>query len=93
MCRFRARSYRSHSAAVDERIEHEATPCVVAEGWHGLVVSSRTPPDHVRRQREALRLTQSDPAYLQKLQALGAMIRTDSAKWGAIIKAADIKFE
>src|SRR5208283_6096322 len=78
-------------------------PSVQAEGWHGLVVSSRTPPENVNRLRDALRVTQSDAAYQRKLLALGAtagefgpealgqLIRADSAKWGAIIKAANIK--
>ncbi|HEX4411348.1 MAG TPA: tripartite tricarboxylate transporter substrate binding protein [Xanthobacteraceae bacterium] len=75
---------------------------VQAEGWHGLVVSSKTPPSHVSRLREALRAAQSDPAYQERLKAMDAtvgalgadalqkLIETDSAKWGAIIKAANI---
>ena len=80
-------------------------PGVEAEGWHGLVVSTQTPPDHVTRLRDALAAAQSDPAYLERLKAQGAtigepgpdalarLIRTDSAKWGAIIKAAHIAVE
>ncbi len=78
-------------------------PAVEAEGWHGLVVSSQTPPDHVKRLRDALRAVQSDPEYQKRLKmqegtvgelgpdALAGLIRTDRAKWGAIIKAANIK--
>jgi tripartite-type tricarboxylate transporter receptor subunit TctC len=80
-------------------------PAVEAEGWHGLVVSAQTPPDRVKRLRDALRTAQSDPAYLQRLKAqggsigepgpdaLGRLIRTDSAKWGAIVKSANITIE
>jgi tripartite-type tricarboxylate transporter receptor subunit TctC len=78
---------------------------VEAEGWHGLVVSSKTPPDHVNRLRTALLKAQSDPAYQELLKKQGAtagefgpdalakLIRTDSAKWGAIIKSAHIKVD
>jgi putative tricarboxylic transport membrane protein len=80
-------------------------PGVEAEGWHGFVASSKTPPDHVKRLRDALRAAQSDPIYQDRLKkqgatagefgpdALAALIRTDSAKWGAIITSANIKVD
>ena len=86
-------------------IREAGYPTVEAEGWHGLVVSSKTPPDHVKRLRDALRVAQSDPAYQDRLknqgatagefgpEALANLIRTDSVKWGAIIKAANIKMD
>jgi tripartite-type tricarboxylate transporter receptor subunit TctC len=86
-------------------IGEQGLPVVEAEGWHGLVVSAQTPPDHVKRLRDALRAAQSDPAYLARLKAqgatigepgpdaLGRLIRTDSAKWGAIVKTANITIE
>jgi tripartite-type tricarboxylate transporter receptor subunit TctC len=78
-------------------------PAVEAEGWHGLVVSSKTPPEAVKRLREALRAAQSNPAYQDRLRIQGAtigpigpdtlqhLIQSDSAKWGTIVKAANIK--
>jgi tripartite-type tricarboxylate transporter receptor subunit TctC len=80
-------------------------PAVEAEGWHGLVASSQTPPEHVRRLRDALSAAQSGPAYQERLSKQGAsvgelgpdalarLIRADSAKWSAIIKAAHITVE
>jgi tripartite-type tricarboxylate transporter receptor subunit TctC len=78
-------------------------PTVVAEGWHGLVVSSQTPATTVKTLRDALAKAQSDPAYQERLrqqgatagelgpEALATLIRTDAAKWSAIVKAANIK--
>jgi tripartite-type tricarboxylate transporter receptor subunit TctC len=86
-------------------IAESGYPTVEAEGWHGLVVSSKTAPEHVKRLRDALHAVQSDPAYQAKLKnqgatagefgpdALAGLIRTDSAKWGAIIQAANIKMD
>jgi tripartite-type tricarboxylate transporter receptor subunit TctC len=86
-------------------IAESGYPSVEAEGWHGLVVSSKTPPEHVKRLRDALHAAQSDPAYLERLkkqgatagefgpEALAKLIRADSAKWGAVIKAANIKMQ
>lgn len=77
-------------------------PTVEAEGWHGLVVSSKTPPENVKRLRDALHVAQSDPAYQKRLKELGAttdeigpaalqhLIQVDSAKWGAIIRSGNI---
>jgi tripartite-type tricarboxylate transporter receptor subunit TctC len=86
-------------------IAESGYPAVEAEGWHGLVVSTQTPLDHVKRLRDALAAAQSDPAYLERLKAQGAtigtpgpdayakLIKADSAKWSAIIKAANITVE
>lgn len=80
-------------------------PTVEAEGWHGLVVSSKTPPENVKRLRDALSAVQRDPAYQARLkqqgatagafgpEALARLIHIDSEKWGAIIKAANIKMD
>jgi len=80
-------------------------PTVQAEGWHGLVALSDTPADRVQRLRDALRKAQSDPAYQARLRQHGAtvgeigpeamakLIREDTAKWSAIVKAANLKAE
>ena len=80
-------------------------PGVEAEGWHGLVVAAQTPLDRVKRLRDALRAAQSDPAYLERLKAqgatigeqgpdaLGRLIRTDSAKWRAVVTSANLTIE
>jgi len=80
-------------------------PVVEAEGWHGLVASAKTPPDRIQKLRDALNAAQSEPAYRESLarqgatagefgpDALARLIRTDTEKWGAIVKAANIKID
>ncbi len=78
-------------------------PTVEAEGWHGLGVLAKTPAAHVKRLRDALSKAQASPDYQSRLknqggsagepgpEAMSKLIRTDSAKWGVIVKAANIK--
>jgi tripartite-type tricarboxylate transporter receptor subunit TctC len=78
---------------------------VIAESWYGFVVSAKTPPAIIRRLQEALATAQRDPDYQQKLAKQGAsagdigpepyanLIKTDAAKWRAIVTAAGIKLE
>ena len=80
-------------------------PGVIAESWYGFVVSAKTPPAIIRRLQEALATAQQDPDYQQKLARQGAsagdlgpepyarLIKTDAAKWRAIVTAAGIKLE
>jgi len=80
-------------------------PGVIAESWYGFVVSAKTPPEIVKRLQEALATAQHDPDYQQKLAKQGAsageigpepyakLIKTDAAKWRAIVTAAGIKLE
>jgi putative tricarboxylic transport membrane protein len=80
-------------------------PGVIAESWYGLVVSAKTPKAIVKRLQDALAAAQADPLYRQKLAQQGAsagdpgpgpyaeLIKTDAAKWHAIVTAAGIKLE
>ncbi len=80
-------------------------PGVIAESWYGFVVSAKTPKAIVKRLQVALAAAQADPAYQQKLAQQGAsagdpgpapyaeLIRTDAAKWHAIVTAAGIKLD
>jgi tripartite-type tricarboxylate transporter receptor subunit TctC len=80
-------------------------PTVEAESWFGLVVSSKMPQPIIERLQSAVAQAQKDPAYLDKLknqgasagapgpEAFGKLIKSDTAKWGAIIKASGIKPE
>jgi tripartite-type tricarboxylate transporter receptor subunit TctC len=80
-------------------------PNVIAESWFGYVVSAKTPPAVVKRLQDALMTAQSDPAYQHKLAQQGAsagepgpkafadLIKTDAAKWRAVVTAAGIKLE
>ena len=80
-------------------------PGVIAESWYGFVVSAKTPPAIVKRRQQALAAAQIDPSYQDKLARQGAsagdlgpepyaaLIRTDAAKWRAIVTAAGIRLE
>ena len=80
-------------------------PGVIAESWYGFVVSAKTPRANVKRLQEALAAAQADPIYRQSLARQGAgigdggpepfarLIRTDAAKWRAIVTAAGIRLE
>jgi tripartite-type tricarboxylate transporter receptor subunit TctC len=80
-------------------------PGIEAESWFGLVVSSKVPAPVVQRLQAAVLAAQKDPAYQESLAKQGAgagepgpdsfaeLIKTDAAKWKAIIQAAGIKAE
>lgn len=80
-------------------------PGVIAESWYGFVVSAKTPKAIVKRLQDALAAAQADPLYQQKLAQQGAsagdlgaepfrrLIKTDAAKWHAIVTAAGIRLE
>jgi putative tricarboxylic transport membrane protein len=80
-------------------------PGVIAESWYGFVVSAKTPPAIVKRLQEALAAAQDDPIYNENLARQGAsagdhgsapfaqLIKTDAAKWRAIVTAAGIKLD
>jgi tripartite-type tricarboxylate transporter receptor subunit TctC len=80
-------------------------PSVIAESWFGYVVSAKTPPAIVKRLQDALITAQRGADYQAKLAAQGAsagelgpqafaeLIRTDMAKWRAIVTAAGIRLD
>jgi tripartite-type tricarboxylate transporter receptor subunit TctC len=80
-------------------------PGVIAESWYGFVVAAKTPRAIVKRLQDALAAAQADPIYQQKLAQQGAsagdpgpgpyaeLIKTDAAKWHAIVTAAGIRLE
>jgi tripartite-type tricarboxylate transporter receptor subunit TctC len=78
-------------------------PNVEAASWFGFVASSKTPAPIVKRLQDAMSAAQKDQAYLANLAKVGAsfgepgptaygdLIKTDAAKWGAVIREAGIK--
>jgi tripartite-type tricarboxylate transporter receptor subunit TctC len=80
-------------------------PNVEATSWFGFVVSSKTPPDIVKRLQDAMIAAQKDPAYSASLAKQGAgfgdpgpgayadLIKTDAAKWKTVITEAGIKLD
>lgn len=83
----------------------DGLPGVIAESWFGFVVSAKTPPAIVKRLQDALVTAQKDPEYQEKLARQGAsagergpkafaeLIRTDAAKWRAIVTTAGIRLD
>ncbi|CAN5425552.1 tripartite tricarboxylate transporter substrate binding protein [soil metagenome] len=71
--------------------------------WFGFVVPASTPRDVVEKLNADISKVQNDPALKEQLgqmgavvtvttpESFGAMIRSDSVKWGKIIKEAGIK--
>jgi tripartite-type tricarboxylate transporter receptor subunit TctC len=80
-------------------------PGVRTENWFGLVVNARTPPEIVKRLQTALAAAQRDPAYVESLarqeasagelgpESFATLIKSDVARWKAVIAAAKIKLD
>ena len=80
-------------------------PAVASEPWFGFVVSAKTPPALVKRLQDALAATHDDPVYKARLAQVGGsagergpeafarLIKADTARWGATVKAAGIRLE
>jgi tripartite-type tricarboxylate transporter receptor subunit TctC len=78
-------------------------PDVEAQSWFGLAVSSKLPPEIIKRLQAAMLAAQNDPKYLESLvkrgasggqpgaESFGKLIRKDEAKWKRVIAAAGIK--
>lgn len=76
-----------------------------AFAWQGLVVPTGTPADVMATLNQALRAALEAPAVKERLQALGLestpstpaqmadYVRSERAKWGAVIKAAGIQVD
>jgi tripartite-type tricarboxylate transporter receptor subunit TctC len=86
-------------------IAAEGLPGYEAYSWTGLLAPRRTPADVVKRVNADLVAVLSDATLAQSMLAAGAepkpgtpeefghFIQTELAKWGQVIKAADIKIE
>jgi tripartite-type tricarboxylate transporter receptor subunit TctC len=74
-------------------------------GWFGVVAPAGTPPEIITRLNAAFVKALSDPEAIAKIRLLGAepapsspdgfasFIRSENAKWGALIVAAGIRSE
>jgi tripartite-type tricarboxylate transporter receptor subunit TctC len=74
-------------------------------GWFGIFLPAKAPPEVTRYLTTHLRMAMSDPAVVASLRAIGVepmvgdgaelaqMVKTDTEKWGRIIKQAGIKAE
>ncbi|WP_026346890.1 tripartite tricarboxylate transporter substrate-binding protein, partial [Variovorax atrisoli] len=73
--------------------------------WHGVYAPKGTPAPVLKKLNDAIKAAMKDPGFIQREEALGAVITTDKrtepaehkkfvsseiAKWGPIIKAAGV---
>ncbi|WP_020201121.1 MULTISPECIES: tripartite tricarboxylate transporter substrate binding protein [Cupriavidus] len=76
-----------------------------AIGWNGIVAPAGTPRDIVKQLNAAVNTALQSPDLKEKFgtqgveidpktpEAFGAMIRSESAKWAAVVKKADVKLD
>ena len=83
-------------------LAEQGLPGVDSDNWYALFASARTPPATIDALNQAVRRTLATAEVSDKLVAsgavpaasspreLGALVRRDTAKWGALIKAKKI---
>jgi tripartite-type tricarboxylate transporter receptor subunit TctC len=83
----------------------QGLPAIDSDNWFALYVSSKTPMATVKAINAAVRTTLQDPSVHNKLVASGsdpapssveglaALMKVDSAKWGKLVREANIKLE
>ena len=93
---------RHRSAA---RCSEQGIANVDTNNWYALYTTAKTPPERIAALNRAVRATLANPAVRDKLiasgtdpapstpQDLDAVTRSDTAKWGALIRANQIKPE
>jgi tripartite-type tricarboxylate transporter receptor subunit TctC len=86
-------------------IAESGYPGFEAVNWYGFAAPLRTPPEIVKKWNAALVTTLKDPSVVAQLRKLGLepapstpedaakYYRTESDKWGALIRKAKIKAE
>ena len=83
----------------------ETLPSYVVDSWQGVFLPAKTPPEIVRKMNADIVAVLADPAVKTKLantgytaqsstpDALAAYLKTDTEKWLAVIKKADLKID
>jgi tripartite-type tricarboxylate transporter receptor subunit TctC len=78
-------------------------PQIETENWYGMVAPAKTPPEIVKKLHDAAVEAMKSPEVRQKLSVLGATlvgdtseefaayIRSETEKWGKVVKAAGIQ--
>ncbi len=86
-------------------LDESGLPGFDVTSWYGIVVPAATPPAIVERLQREIATALDKPDVRTKLAALGAepignspadfaaMIKSETAKWGKIVKDASIKAE
>ena len=80
-------------------------PEVAVEAWYGLLAPAGTPPERIARLRDAFAAAIRRPEVTARLATLGfeavgdrpeefaATIRAEAARWGEVIRAAEVRIE
>ncbi|WP_208758095.1 Bug family tripartite tricarboxylate transporter substrate binding protein [Bradyrhizobium zhanjiangense] len=97
---------KRHPALPDVKtFEEQGFKGIDTNNWYAIFVSSKTPPAVVETLNKAVRASLSAPDVNAKLTALGAepapstpeelaaLLKTDTEKWAALIKAKNIRGE
>jgi tripartite-type tricarboxylate transporter receptor subunit TctC len=86
-------------------LAEQGIPGVDSNNWYGLFAPAKTPPETIAALNRAVRATLATPAVSEKLiaagaepmastpQELAAMTRSDTEKWGRVIRANKIVAE
>jgi tripartite-type tricarboxylate transporter receptor subunit TctC len=86
-------------------IAEAGVPGYEATGWFGVVAPADTPPAIIERMNEALNAALNDKTIASRIRALGveprpgsvqdfdAFIRSETEKWGKVVRQAHIKID
>jgi tripartite-type tricarboxylate transporter receptor subunit TctC len=89
---------RSHAAPDIPTVAESGLPAFEADAWYGVLAPAKTPPAVVDRLNAAIRKAVATPAVQDKLRSQGytilvnspaefaAYIRSETAKWGKVVK-------
>ena len=80
-------------------------PKFEVQNWFGIVAPAGTPREIIERLNREIEAITREPEYIARIEKLGyaashttpeemrALIRRDGARWGALIKGANIRAE
>ncbi|WP_376095730.1 Bug family tripartite tricarboxylate transporter substrate binding protein [Roseomonas sp. CCTCC AB2023176] len=86
-------------------VKESGGPEIAVEAWYGLLAPAGTPADRVARLHDAFATAIKRPEVAQRLAALGfepvgnrpeefaVTIRAEAARWGDVIRAANVRIE
>ena len=86
-------------------IAEAGVPGYVVNSWQGVFVPKKTPPDIVKKMSADIVAALAEPAIVEKLarsaytargsspEELRDFLKTDTAKWNAVIKTAGLKID
>ena len=96
---------RSKSLPTVPTMEEAGFAGFVIEPWWGVLAPAKTPPAVVAKLNQVLNEVLKDPAVLKRFEEvdlnvwggtperLGTLVRTETAKWGKLVRDRDIKAE